>query len=136
MTARLRPAGLALALAGLGVAVYLTYVHYRGIESICAISHGCEVVQNSEYSKLLGVPVALLGLLGYVGILGALIVDGEPGRLAAVCFAWVGLAFSGYLTYRELFTIDAICIWCVTSAVILALLAVLTAIRFLHADPE
>jgi uncharacterized membrane protein len=131
----LRLAAVALALAGLAIAGYLTYVHYAGIESVCAIAHGCEKVQTSEWSKLAGIPVALLGLLGYVGILAATLRDGEPGRLAAVAFAWVGLAFSGYLTYREIWTIDAICIWCVASAIVLALLTALTTTRFLR-SPE
>jgi uncharacterized membrane protein len=129
----LRLAALALALAGLAIAGYLTYVHYAGIESVCAIAHGCEKVQTSAWSKLAGVPVALLGVLGYVGILAATLRDGEDGRLAAVAFAWIGLAFSGYLTYREIWSIDAICIWCVASAIVLALLTVLTTARFLRA---
>jgi uncharacterized membrane protein len=129
----LRRLAIGLAVVGLGVASYLTYIHYRGIESVCAIAHGCEQVQTSEWSKLLGVPVALLGLIGYVSLLGALIVDGEAGRLAAVTFAWTGAAFSAYLTYREIFTIDAICIWCVISAFLMADLTVLTTIRFLRA---
>jgi uncharacterized membrane protein len=131
----LRLAAVALAFAGLAIAGYLTYVHYAGIESVCAIAHGCEKVQTSEWSKLVGIPVALLGLLGYVGILAATLRDGEAGRLAAVAFAWVGLAFSGYLTYREVWTIDAICIWCVASAIVLALLTALTTTRFLR-TPE
>lgn len=136
MSPRLRAASVALAVLGLGIAVYLTYVHYAGIESVCAIAHGCEKVQTSEWSTFAGVPVALLGLLGFVGILAALIVDGEPGRLAAVTFTWIGLAFSFYLTYREIFSIKAICIWCTTLNGILVILAVLTTIRFLRAEQE
>lgn len=130
----MRRAAIALAVAGIGVAGYLTYVHYAGVDSVCAIAHGCEKVQTSEYSKLLGVPVALLGLLGYVGILLALLRDGEDGRLAALAFAWLGFAFSLYLTYREIWTIDAICIWCVVSAIALTLITALTTARFLRAD--
>jgi uncharacterized membrane protein len=128
----MRRAAIALAVAGIGIAGYLTYVHYAGVESVCAIAHGCEKVQTSEWSKLAGIPVAVLGLLGYVGILAALLRDGEEGRFAAVALAWVGLAFSGYLTYREIWTIDAICIWCVASAVTLAFLTGLTTARFMR----
>jgi len=131
-----RRAAIALAIAGLGIASYLTYVHYAGVESVCAIAHGCEKVQTSEWSKLAGVPVALLGLLGYVGILGALLLGGETGRLAAVAFAWTGFAFSLYLTYREIWDIEAICIWCVASASVLTLLVILTTAQFLSAEPE
>jgi uncharacterized membrane protein len=126
---RLTLASVALAVIGLGIAGYLTYIHYRGIAPVCAIAHGCVKVQSSQWSKLAGVPVAVLGLLGYVGILAVLRVPGEPGRLAAACIALTGLAFSAYLTYRELFTIKAICIWCVGSAVVMLLLAVLTSMR-------
>ena len=132
----LRRAAIALAIVGLGIAGYLTYVHYAGVESVCAIAHGCEKVQTSQWSKLLGVPVALIGLLGYIGIFGALLADGENGRLAAVAMAWVGFAFSAYLTGRELWSIDAICIWCVGSAIVLTLLVGVTTTRFLRATEE
>lgn len=130
-----RIAALVLAVVGLGVAAYLTYVHYAGIKSICAIAHGCEVVQSSHWSKLAGVPVALLGLLTYIGIVAALVIRHELATLAATALAWIGFAFSAYLTYREIWTIKAICIWCVTSASILALLMIVTTILFLRTDP-
>jgi uncharacterized membrane protein len=123
----------ALAVAGLGICVagYLTYVHYAGLEPFCAGGgHGCERVQSSSYAKLGGVPVAVLGLGGYLAIAAALLAPGERARLAAAALAVVGAGFSGYLTYLELFVIDAICQWCVASAVLLTLLAVLTAWRF------
>lgn len=132
MSDRLRPVALALAVVGLGVAGYLTYVHYAGVESVCAIAHGCEKVQTSDWSKLAGIPVALLGLLGYVGILAALLVPGESALLAAAGLSWVGFGFSAYLTYREIWTIDAICIWCVASAIVMTLISVLTTARFLR----
>jgi uncharacterized membrane protein len=122
----------ALAVAGLGVCVagYLTYVHYAGLEPFCAGGgHGCERVQSSSYAKLGGIPVAVLGLAGYLAIAGALLAPGERARLAAAALAVTGAGFSAYLTYLELFVIDAICQWCVASAVLLTLLAVLTAWR-------
>jgi uncharacterized membrane protein len=92
-------------------------------------------VQTSAYAKLAGVPVALLGLIGYVVILGALIVDGEIGRMVAALTALVGFGFSMYLTYRELFTIDAICQWCVGSAIVMTGLAVVCTWRLLR-EPD
>ena len=80
----MRAAAIGVALAGLGIAGYLTAVHYSGGTPVCAVAHGCATVQNSDYSKLRGVPVAVLGLLGYVAILAALARDGEAadgGRL-------------------------------------------------------
>jgi uncharacterized membrane protein len=132
VTDRLRLAAIACSVLGLGVAGYLTYVHYAGISPVCEIAHGCEKVQTSEWSKLGGIPVALLGLLGYAGILAATLVRGEAALTAAAGLALVGAGFSGYLTYREVFTIDAICIWCVASAALMAALAVITAVRLVR----
>jgi uncharacterized membrane protein len=129
---RLRTAILVLALIGVGIAGYLTYVHYAGLKVLCLSSGGCETVQASRYAKLGGVPVALLGLLGYIGILGTLAIKSELGRIAGFGIALIGFGFSMYLTYRELFTIKAICQWCVSSAVLMTVLAVLTAIRVLR----
>jgi uncharacterized membrane protein len=132
---RLRLAAFVLTLAGIGVAAYLTYVHYAGLQPVCAGgSHGCERVQSSSYASVGGLPVALLGLAGYVAIAVALVAPGERARLAATALAVSGFGFSAYLTYLELFVIDAICQWCVASAVILTLLTVVTVWRLLVDD--
>jgi uncharacterized membrane protein len=132
---RLRAAGLAVVLAGVGVAGYLTYVHYAGLQPFCAGGgHGCERVQSSSYARLGGIPVALLGLGGYLAIAVALLAPGERARLAAAALALSGFGFSAYLTYLELFVIDAICQWCVASAVLLTLLSVITVWRLLLGD--
>src|SRR6266704_4609155 len=102
MSARtLRITLLALTLLGLAVASYLTYIHYAGIKPLCGRNGGgCEIVQTSEYSKLAGVPVALIGLIGYVAILAALLApENESSRLATVAFTVIGFGFSAYLTY-------------------------------------
>jgi uncharacterized membrane protein len=130
---RLRLAVLVLAVLGLGVAGYLTYIHYKGIRPVCGLGGDCEKVQSSEWSKLAGVPVSLLGLLGYAAILATLLVRREEALIAAALIALVGFGFSAYLTYRELFTIDAICQWCVASAIIMTLLAIVTTTRLLRA---
>jgi uncharacterized membrane protein len=130
---RLRPAMLGLALLGVAIAGYLTWIHYAGSKPVCISGGGgCEQVQGSRYSELAGIPVALLGLIGYLGILASLFVRGEAGLTLGVVLTLIGLGFSGYLTYRELFTIDAICQWCVASAIVMALLAVLAVVRCLR----
>ena len=100
----------------------------------CAIGfagEACIKVQTSQWSKLDGVPVALLGLIGYIGILASLLApDREETRLATLGLTLVGFAFSGYLTYRELFSIHAICEWCASSAVILTILFLCAATRY------
>ncbi len=138
---KLRIAILVLSLIGVAIAGYLTYIHYHGLGSLLCLgkSNGhssCQTVQSSVYAKLDGVPVALLGLLGYIGILGSLILPDEPQRISGFAIALIGFGFSAYLTYRELFTIKAICEWCVSSAVIMTVLAVLTAIRVLREAPS
>jgi uncharacterized membrane protein len=134
---RLLIAVIVLCLLGIADAGYLTYVHYSGIKVACLASGGgCEKVQASQWSKLDGIPVSVLGLIGYVTILGSLLVRGEVGRAAGFGIALIGFGFSMYLTYRELFTIHAICQWCVGSAVLMTLLAITTAVRFLRDDPS
>jgi uncharacterized membrane protein len=128
---RLRVAAIVLALIGLGIASYLTYVHYDGIHPVCGLGGDCVKVQSSEWSKLAGIPVAVLGLIGYAVILVSLFIPGEEALIAGALTALVGFGFSAYLTYRELFTIDAICPWCVASAIVMTLLAIVTTTRLL-----
>ena len=131
----LRYAAVALTVLGIGVSGYLTYTHYADINPLCNIAHGCAKVQRSRYAELAGVPVALLGLIDYLVILAALVLDGERGRMLAALGALIGFGYGAYLTYREVFTIDAICQWCVTSAASLTLLAVICTWRALAAPP-
>jgi uncharacterized membrane protein len=124
---------LVLTVIGLAVASYLTYVHYAGIKPACTAGESCTKVQTSVYSQLAGVPVALMGLFGYITILGLLLApDRESTRFATAAVTTVGFGFSAYLTYRELFSIHAICEWCASSAVILTVLMCLGIWRFLR----
>ncbi len=128
---------IVLTVAGLGVASYLTYVHYSGIAPVCTAGESCLRVQTSSYSELAGVPVALMGLIGYVLILGSLLApETETTRLATVAFTVVGFGFSAYLTYRELFSIHAVCEWCASSAAIMTVLMCLAVWRFLRGDVQ
>jgi uncharacterized membrane protein len=136
MSARsLRFTMIAITLIGLGVASYLTYVHYAGIKPACTAGESCTKVQTSVYSDLAGVPVALIGLIGYVAIMASLLApENETTRFATVALTVIGFGFSAYLTYRELFSIHAICEWCVSSAVIMTVLMCLSIWRFLRGD--
>jgi len=126
---------IGLTLLGTGVATYLTIAHYSGTTTICPLHGGCETVQHSTYSELAGVPVALIGLIGYILILGVLLMAvGETTRLILVVLTLGGWGFSAYLTYRELFSIHAICPWCVSSAIIMTFLACLAVWRFLRGE--
>jgi uncharacterized membrane protein len=123
-----------IALVGLGIAAYLTYIHYAGVQPLCLASGGCEKVQASHWSKLGGIPVATLGLLGYASILALLFVRGESALAATALVALVGFGFSAYLTYVELFRIHAVCQWCVASALLMTALAALSVTRLLVAE--
>lgn len=132
----LRIVMIVLATIGLAVASYLTYVHFAGIKPACTAGESCTKVQTSVYSELAGVPVALMGLIGYVAILSSLLVpESETTRFATLAFTLAGFGFSAYLTYRELFSIHAICEWCASSAAIMTILMLLAVWRFLRGEP-
>jgi uncharacterized membrane protein len=118
-----------LALLGLAISIYLTWVHYAGIEPVCNGISDCERVQTSEYADLVGIPVAVLGIAGYAAILVSLRTRVEVTAL----LAYLAVAFSAYLTWAEVFKIDAICQWCVGSALITLAIAVLATLRALGA---
>lgn len=121
-------ASIALSVLGIAVAAYLTVVHYQHDLLICGAGGGCHTVQNSEYAVVAGVPIALGGLAMYVVLLGLgvlrWVVSGRRSvaTYAAFGIALAGVAYAAYLTYIELFVIDAICQWCVSSAVITTLI--------------
>jgi uncharacterized membrane protein len=123
---------MALAVLGLVVSLYLLSVHWGWGQLVCLGVDACDVVNTSIYAKLLGVPVALFGALTYLALLatGVLIrrhLYEEPARLGQFLLATIGVAFSGYLTYIEIVVLRAICPWCVLSAVLITLIAVLSA---------
>jgi uncharacterized membrane protein len=139
MSARtLRTTLIVLAAIGIGLAGYLTYVHYSGAMPLCSIKgNPCSQVQKSQYSELAGVPVALIGLLGYIAILGSLLApEGERARLVTMAMTLGGFGFSAYLTYRELFTLHKICEWCVSSAILVTIIMCLSVWRFLRGDVD
>jgi uncharacterized membrane protein len=133
----LRAATAVLALAGIGIAGYLTWVHYAGLEPVCVGGGGgCEQVQASRWAELAGIPVALLGLIAYATILASLALPDELGRSVAAFVSLVGFAFSAWLTYVELEKINAVCQWCVASAVVITALAAVSLARLMRAEPE
>lgn len=135
-----------LAVLGLGVAFYLTYVETQNVAAVCGPVGDCNAVQSSRFAKLFGfLPVGLLGLVGYIGIIIAWFVarsQSSLSRLAALGvfgMALFGVLFTIYLTYLELFVILAVCIWCLSSAVLMALTLILSvgpALEALQVDEE
>ena len=130
-----RVASLILSLLGIGVAGYLTYVHYADISPICAGgSGGCAKVQASDQSKLVGIPVALLGLLTYVTLLVLNVLRGELFRTGAALVAIIGFGFSVYLTIESVTVIEATCQWCLASLAVMTLMAIVTTTRLVRGE--
>lgn len=124
-----------VALLGIAVAAYLSYVETSGAEAVCGPVGDCNTVQQSQYAELFGViPIGALGLIGYAGAVAAWLVartDHDPtadvARVALFAGTVVGVAFSIYLTFLEPFVIGATCAWCLTSALVVTTLMWLTA---------
>jgi uncharacterized membrane protein len=115
---------------GIGVATYIAIEAAGGDAPACiAGSSGCETVAESTYSHLFGVNIAVFGIVGYALLLGTALLRGDAARMAGFGFALVGFGYSVYLTYLELFKIEAICQWCVASAVLMTALFAVSALR-------
>jgi uncharacterized membrane protein len=131
-------------LSGLGVLVssYLSIKRFTGGSLACSRWAQCDVVNNSLYAKIYGVPVSFIGLAGYLLLLGLALAALETAgdtRRRLVTFGFVlaigGVAFSAYLTYIELYVIEAICSWCLASATIITLLAVVGTVSLWRTAP-
>ncbi len=125
-----------LAVAGLGVAGYLAYIETTLAQAVCGPVGDCNAVQQSEYARLFGIPIALYGLAGYAGILILWATQrwvktplAQRAGLGIFAIAVIGVLFSIYLTFLEPFVIGATCMWCLSSALIM------TAILLLSAGP-
>jgi uncharacterized membrane protein len=133
-SAWMEAAMLVLIAVGLGVAGYLTYVETQSVAPVCGPVGDCESVQTSEYSRLFGIlPVGLFGMMGYVAILVAWLWGHfRSDRLADYAPLGIhgmtifGALFSLYLTFLEPFVIKAVCMWCLSSAVVMTLLMLLS----------
>lgn len=126
----LRRVATFVATFGIGVATYITIADSGGGSPVCiAGGGGCETVANSTYSHLLGINIAAFGIVGYVLLLTASLLRGDVARMVGFGVSLVGFGYSVYLTYLELFKIEAICQWCVASAALMTILFGLNAIR-------
>jgi uncharacterized membrane protein len=119
-----------LAAFGVGVATHIAIADAGGGAPACiAGSSGCQTVADSTYSHLLGVNIAVFGIVGYVFLLAAALLRGDAARMAGFGLSLAGFGYSLYLTYLELFKIEAICQWCVASAVLMTVLFGVNAAR-------
>jgi len=125
---------LVLAVVGLGISSYLSYTHWAHASVACGGLGSCNEVNNSDYAEVAGIPVAFLGALSYLALIASALawLWWRPAGLAWPVMAFWGLSlvgtlYSAYLTYVEVFVLEAICIYCVASAgVILASLLIST----------
>jgi uncharacterized membrane protein len=119
-----------VAAIGIGVATYITIADSGGGSPTClAGGTGCETVANSSYSHIAGVNIAVFGILGYIALLISAFFVNDLARFGGFAIALGGFGFSVYLTYLEIFKIEAICQWCVSSAVLMTILFLLNATR-------
>lgn len=115
-----------LGLIGMGISSYLTYIHYRSINSVCLLASNCDLVLTSPYARVWGIPLSLFGLLMYacLTILGFLMLTNNIKRKNLIATGIYSLALSGtmfsiYLYYLEIFEIHAFCSWCIASSLVI-----------------
>ena len=117
---------IVLAAVGLGVAAYLASIETSGSEAVCGPVGDCNAVQESEYAALFGIPIGVLGVMGYLLIGGLWFIArfghgglAEGAWVLMAAGAFVGTLFSAWLTFLEPFVIGATCMWCITSAIVM-----------------
>jgi len=122
-----------LGFVGMGISSYLTYIHYQWVEPICGMGLDCNSVLFSHYAQIWSLPISLLGFLMYalITVCGLLLLWKRKEGLSLLALgiyviALSGTLYSGYLTYRELFSLHAFCSWCIGSALTIISILVLS----------
>ena len=129
--------------AGLGglVSIYMTVFKLTENQSMCLGNGGCSVVNNSMYAQVYGIPVSVIGILGYGALVAALLLQDrgafmeDNGILIIFGLALAGFLFTAYLIYVEIALIHALCPFCITSQVSMTVVFVLSVIRLLR-EPQ
>ncbi len=135
MSKRLRQITIALTIIGLLVSIYMTIYKFTNNESMCIGSSGCSEVNASRYSEINGIPVAVLGVVGYAAILGLLFIEQRPGfiqengGLLFFGISLIGFLFTLYLIYLEIALIKAYCPFCLTSQAVMIVIFIISVIR-------
>lgn len=129
---------MGLALLGVLVSAYMTVYKLTDNQTMCLGNGGCSVVNSSVYSEIYGIPVALIGVAGYLAILAVLFqhgrsnVLGKNGALFVFGLCLAGFLFTVYLVFVEIALIHALCPFCITSQIIMTLLFILALIRLMR----
>jgi uncharacterized membrane protein len=134
---RLRVATAGLALGGAAIAAYLSYTRVASTAILCPTS-GCATVQRSAYAELAGVPVAYVGLVGYLLIAFLALSGRRSAARLTIGLVAIAAGFSSYLLVVQLAVIHAVCTWCVASDVVILSLATVIAVGALagRVDPR
>ena len=121
---------IVLGVLATAIGAFLTYERARGTLPPCPVGGGgCATVQHSRYAELAGIPVSTLGMLGGLALFASTFLRTASAPVITFGIALVGALFSAYLTSLEAFTINAWCAWCVTSAILWSLAAIVSGVR-------
>ena len=132
---RLRQVTIGLTVIGLLVSIYMTIYKVTNNESMCIGSGGCSIVNASSYSEVNGIPVALLGVIGYLAILATFYLESKPGffqdngLMIQFGLTLLGFLFTVWLIFVEVALLKAYCPFCITSQVSMTIIFILTVIR-------
>ena len=128
----LRIAIAVIAAIGIGVATYIFIADSTAGAPTCVVGGGgCETVAKSSYSHIAGINIAVFGIIGWVLILSSTFFTNDAARLGGFLVALGGFGFSIYLTYLQIWNIEAICPWCVSDAVLMTIVFALNTTRLL-----
>ena len=126
---------VALTIIGLAVSIYMTIYKLTDNQSMCIGNGGCSKVNSSVYAEVYGIPVAVLGIVGYAALMAMLFIENRNsflqtnGTMIVFGMALIGFLFTLYLIYVEAALIHALCPFCLTSQVAMTLFFVLSVIR-------
>ena len=135
MDKRLKQVTIALTVLGLLVSIYMTIFKLTNNENMCIGSHGCSIVNASGYSSIRGIPVAVVGIIGYLSILAAFYLERRPGffqtngSMIQFTLTLTGFLFTVWLIFVEVALIKAYCPFCITSQISMTIIFILTVIR-------
>lgn len=130
-------ASYALVIVGLLVSIYMTIYKVTANEGMCLGSGDCSTVNASRYSEVNGIPVAVIGIIGYLAILAVHFFENrtpffkQNGTLLIFGMSLTGFVFTVWLVYVELALLKAICPFCVTSQVAMTLIFAIAVIRLI-----
>jgi uncharacterized membrane protein len=131
---------VALSVLGLLVSIYMTIYKLTHNDVMCIGNGGCSVVNNSSYSAIYGIPVALVGVGGYLSILAVLLLEKrnptgflrDNATMILFGITLMGFLFTLYLVYVEVVLLKALCPFCVTSQITMTLIFIVSVVRLVR----